>query len=90
MILILGKIVSNGKYKSVLHRAVVNKDTRISIAMPLGPALDAVVSPASKLLEDGSNPPAYKAMRYKEYLEFQQSSKLDGKSCLERIRNQTI
>ncbi|XVE66584.1 hypothetical protein DITRI_Ditri08aG0090500 [Diplodiscus trichospermus] len=86
------EILSNGKYKSVVHRAVVNnKETRISIAMAHGPAPDAVVSSASKLLvEDGDNPPLYKAMKYKEYVELQQSSKLDGKSCLERIRNRTI
>ncbi|OMO63566.1 Oxoglutarate/iron-dependent dioxygenase [Corchorus olitorius] len=81
------EILSNGKYKSVLHRAVVNnKDTRISIAMPHGPAPDAVVSPASELVDSVSNPPAYKAIKYKEYVELLQSNKLDGKSALERIR----
>ncbi|MBA0631666.1 hypothetical protein Godav_000521 [Gossypium davidsonii] len=82
------EILSNGKYKSVLHRAVVNnRDVRISIAVPHGPALDAIVSPASKLVEDVGNPPAYGAMKYKEYLELQQGTMLNGKSCLERIRN---
>ncbi|GMI83762.1 DMR6-LIKE OXYGENASE 2 [Hibiscus trionum] len=85
------EILGNGKYKSVLHRAVVNnRDVRISIALSNGPALDAAVSPASKFLEDGRNPPTYRAMKYKEYVELQQSNKLDGKSCLERIRNTTI
>ncbi|TYH33459.1 hypothetical protein ES332_D13G061400v1 [Gossypium tomentosum] len=82
------EILSNGKYKSVLHRAVVNnRDERISIAVPHGPALDAIVSPASKLVENVGNPPAYGAMKYKEYLELQQGTMLNGKSCLERIRN---
>ncbi|MFQ6649357.1 hypothetical protein Gotur_022356 [Gossypium turneri] len=86
--LFLCKILSNGKYKSVLHRAVVNnRDVRISIAVPHGPALDAIVSPASKLVENVGNPPAYGAMKYKEYLELQQGTMLNGKSCLERIRN---
>ncbi|OMO63567.1 Oxoglutarate/iron-dependent dioxygenase [Corchorus olitorius] len=81
------EILSNGKYKSVLHRAVVNsKDTRTSIAIFHGPAPDAVVSPASKLVDSVSNPPAYKAIKYKEYLELQQSHNLDWKSALERIR----
>ncbi|KAH1030986.1 hypothetical protein J1N35_043160 [Gossypium stocksii] len=85
------EIMSNGKYKSVLHRAVVNdRDVRISIALFHGPAADAAVSPAPMLLEDGQNPLAYRAMKYKEYLELQQSSKLDGKSCLEHIRNRGI
>ncbi|TYG85446.1 hypothetical protein ES288_A13G054800v1 [Gossypium darwinii] len=82
------EILSNGKYKSVLHRAVVNnRDVRISIAVPHGPALDAIVSPDSKLVENVGNPPAYGAMKYKEYLEFQQGTMLNGKSFLECIRN---
>ncbi|KAE8687719.1 Flavonol synthase/flavanone 3-hydroxylase [Hibiscus syriacus] len=85
------EILSNGKYKSVLHRAVVNnRDVRISIAMPHGPALDTVVSPASKLVEDERNPPEYRAMKYREYLELQQGSMLNGKSCLEIVRNKVI
>ncbi|OMO61712.1 Oxoglutarate/iron-dependent dioxygenase [Corchorus capsularis] len=81
------QILSNGKYKSILHRAVVNnRDTRISIAIPHGPAIDAVVSPASKLIDPVSNPPIYRAVKYKEYLELNQSNTLDGKSCLEHIR----
>ncbi|MBA0843114.1 hypothetical protein Goarm_000328, partial [Gossypium armourianum] len=82
---------THGKYKSVLHRAVVNdRDVRISIALAHGPAADAAVSPAPMLLEDGQNPLAYRAMKYKEYVELQQSNKLDGKSCLEHIRNRGI
>ncbi|MFQ6657267.1 hypothetical protein Gotur_027013 [Gossypium turneri] len=85
------EILSHGKYKSVLHRAVVNdRDVRISIALAHGPAADAAVSPAPMLLEDGQNPLAYRAMKYKEYVELQQSNKLDGKSCLEHIRNRGI
>ncbi|KAE8729604.1 putative 2-oxoglutarate and Fe(II)-dependent oxygenase superfamily protein [Hibiscus syriacus] len=85
------EILSNGKYNSVLHRAVVNnRDVRISIAMPHGPALDAVVGPASKLVEDERNPPEYRAMKYKEYLELQQGSMLNGKSCLDIVRNKVI
>ncbi|GMI88347.1 hypothetical protein HRI_002503900 [Hibiscus trionum] len=73
------EILSNGKYKSVLHQVVVNnRDARISIALAHAPAWDAVVGPASKLVEDEQNPPAYRAMAYKEYLELQQSNMLDG------------
>ncbi|KAK8568333.1 hypothetical protein V6N12_006887 [Hibiscus sabdariffa] len=85
------EILSNGKYQSVLHRAVVNtRDVRISIAMQHAPAWDAVVSPASKLVGDEGNLPAFRAMEYKEYLELNQSSVLDRKSCLERVRNRVI
>ncbi|XP_058007245.1 2-oxoglutarate-dependent dioxygenase 19 isoform X2 [Hevea brasiliensis] len=81
------EILSNGKYKSVEHRAVVNKKAaRISLVMAHGPSLDSVVTPAPELLDREGNAPAYIEMKYGEYLELQQSSKLDGKSCLDQVR----
>ncbi|KAK9044166.1 hypothetical protein V6N11_072482 [Hibiscus sabdariffa] len=72
-------------------RAVVNnRDVRISIAMQHAPAWDAVVSPASKLVGEEGNPPAFRGMEYKEYLELNQSNVLDRKSCLERVRNRVM
>ncbi|GFY89426.1 hypothetical protein Acr_06g0013660 [Actinidia rufa] len=45
-------VLSNGKYKSIRHRAIVNnKATRISLAVVHGPSLDTVVSPAPELVE---------------------------------------
>uniref|UniRef100_A0A6N2LYI7 Fe2OG dioxygenase domain-containing protein n=1 Tax=Salix viminalis TaxID=40686 RepID=A0A6N2LYI7_SALVM len=87
------EIFSNGRYKSVLHRATVNsKGTRMSIAMAHGPSLDSVVSPAPELLvsSEGDEPAAYIGMKYEDYLELQQSNKLDGKSCLDRVRISAI
>ncbi|XP_012069171.2 protein DMR6-LIKE OXYGENASE 2, partial [Jatropha curcas] len=85
------EIVSNGKYKSVLHRAVVNnKVTRISIATVQGPSLDSVVSPAPELLDSERNAPNYFGIKYKEYLELQQSSNLDGKCNLDRVRIRAV
>ncbi|KAK9165781.1 hypothetical protein Scep_000972 [Stephania cephalantha] len=80
-------ILSNGKYKSVVHRAVVNnKATRISVAMAHGPALDKVVEPAPELVKNGGYKAKYIGMKYKDYLASQQGSQLNGKSCLERLR----
>ncbi|OVA20884.1 Isopenicillin N synthase [Macleaya cordata] len=81
------EILSNGKYKSVVHRAVVNnRATRISVAVANGPSLDTVVTPAPELVDFKNHPPMYHGMSYKEYLELQQSNQLDGKSCLDRVR----
>ncbi|XP_021624634.1 2-oxoglutarate-dependent dioxygenase 19 [Manihot esculenta] len=81
------EILSNGKYRSVLHRAAVNnKVTRISIAIAHGPSLDTVVSPAPELLESEKKAAAYTGIKYKDYLQLQQSSNLDGKCNLDRIR----
>ncbi|KAK4340049.1 hypothetical protein RND71_041511 [Anisodus tanguticus] len=81
------EIFSNGKYKSNVHRAVVNnKETRISIVTPHGPSLETVVRPASPLVDKDSSPAAYIPTKYRDYLELQQSNILDGKSCLERVK----
>ncbi|KAK6277788.1 hypothetical protein POUND7_018111 [Theobroma cacao] len=83
------EILTNGKYKSVVHRAVVNdKATRISIGTAHGPPLDTIVSPAAELVTNfvGQFSPAYRGIKYKEYLELQQSKSLNGKSCLDHLR----
>ncbi|KAI8002605.1 Protein DMR6-LIKE OXYGENASE 2 [Camellia lanceoleosa] len=81
------EILTNGKYKSVVHRAMVNnKANRISIATSHGPPLDKVVSPAQELVDTDFHPIAYHGITYREYLELQQSNELNGKSCLDRIR----
>ncbi|KAK8646811.1 hypothetical protein V6N13_120581 [Hibiscus sabdariffa] len=51
------EILTNGKYKSVLHRAVVNNmAARLSIGTAPGPPLDTVVRPATELVADGVDP----------------------------------
>ncbi|KAI3417894.1 Fe2OG dioxygenase domain-containing protein, partial [Psidium guajava] len=81
------EIMTNGKYKSVLHRAVVNnKATRMSIPQSIGPSPDTVVTLVEQLVDGENNRAMYTAMKYKDYLELQQSNPLDGKSCLDRVR----
>ncbi|TMX05082.1 hypothetical protein EJD97_002572 [Solanum chilense] len=81
------EIFTNGKYKSVLHRAVVNKMERISIGIANCPAMNATVSPAaSPLIQNERFPPLYLPKKYSEYVEMQQTNPLDGKSCLDKIK----
>ncbi|OMO96488.1 putative 2-oxoglutarate/Fe(II)-dependent dioxygenase-like protein [Corchorus capsularis] len=85
------EILTNGKYKSMVHRAVVNnKATRISIGSAHGPPLDTIVSPAPELLTNGVGTqlslPAYRGIKYRDFMELQQSNSLNGKSCLDRLR----
>ncbi|GAB2267992.1 hypothetical protein Dimus_002969 [Dionaea muscipula] len=78
------EIFSNGRCKSVVHRAVVNnKVARMSVGVVYAPSLDTIVSPAKELAYPAA---AYKPMKFREYLESQQSSKLQGKSILEKLR----
>ncbi|WJX28445.1 hypothetical protein P8452_17163 [Trifolium repens] len=81
------EILTNGKYKSVVHRATVmnKKAARISVGTALGPTLDTIVSPAPELLSQ-DNPSVYRGIKYKDYLLLQQSRELERKSCLDYIR----
>ncbi|KAK6945781.1 Non-hem dioxygenase N-terminal domain, partial [Dillenia turbinata] len=60
--------------------------TRISIAVANGPSLEDIVGPAPELSDSESNPPRYMPMKYKDYMELQQSNRLDGKTSLDRVK----
>ncbi|KAL1344291.1 hypothetical protein HN51_018140 [Arachis hypogaea] len=77
--------VSNGRYKSVMHRAVLNnRDTRISLVLVNGPDLDKEIGPALGLLE--KEDPLFKTMKYRDYFEIQQMTRFAYKSGLDEIR----
>ncbi|KAG5539362.1 hypothetical protein RHGRI_019796 [Rhododendron griersonianum] len=63
------QVISNDRYKSVLHRAVVNSDReRISIPTFYCPSPDAVIGSAPELVDDEDRRPAvYKKFTYQEY-----------------------
>ncbi|KAI5668738.1 hypothetical protein M9H77_18591 [Catharanthus roseus] len=62
------EIISNGKYKSVLHRTTVNKEkTRMSWPVFLEPPPEKEVGPHPKLVDD-KNPAKYKTKKFKDYL----------------------
>lgn len=79
--------LSNGLYKSVWHRAVVNSDKpRISVASFLCPANDALLRVPQPLIEDGS-PAIYRDFTYAEYYSKFWSRNLDQEHCLELFKN---
>ncbi|EHA8591893.1 putative Flavanone 3-dioxygenase 2 [Cocos nucifera] len=79
--------LSNGRYKSVWHRAVVNSDNeRISVASFLCPCNSAVISPAMKLTVEGS-PAIYRSFTYDEYYKKFWSRNLDQEHCLELFKS---
>ncbi|XP_034681766.1 protein DMR6-LIKE OXYGENASE 2-like [Vitis riparia] len=80
------EVLSNGKYKSVLHRVVVNrKATRLSVLITNGPSLDTVVAPAPELIDE-IHPPAYFGMKFQETFTLSQTNKHHGKSILDQVR----
>ncbi|KAK4479081.1 hypothetical protein RD792_014592 [Penstemon davidsonii] len=67
------EILSNGIYKSALHRVLAMKDgKRLSIATFYNPAGDAMISPASKLLLPDR-------VRFQDYLKFYTKTKFGDK-----------
>ena len=63
------QVISNDRYKSVLHRAVVNSMVeRISIPTFYCPSPDAVIGPAKDLI-DSDHLIVYRDFTYTEYYE---------------------
>ncbi|KAH6818297.1 ACC oxidase 1 [Perilla frutescens var. frutescens] len=68
------EIVSNGVYKSALHRVMAMKDgNRLSIATFYNPAADALISPASDLLLPNR-------IRFQDYLNLYTKTKFGDKA----------
>lgn len=79
--------LSNGRYRSVWHRAIVNADKpRMSIASFLCPCDDALISPPNELTEDGTGA-VYRNFTYAEYYKKFWSRNLDEEHCLELFKN---
>lgn len=78
--------LSNGRYRSVWHRAIVDSNKeRISVASFLCPANDAVIAPAKELTSEES-PAIYRSFTYDEYYRKIWSRDLDGEHCLELFK----
>ncbi|XP_057974581.1 flavonol synthase/flavanone 3-hydroxylase-like [Malania oleifera] len=61
------EVLSNGKYKSVLHRSLVNKERmRMSWAVFCTPPHEALIGPLPELVDD-ENPVKYSTKTYAEY-----------------------
>eukprot|EP01018_Ginkgo_biloba_P036322 Gb_19822 [translate_table: standard] len=60
------QILSNGKYKSILHRSLVNKEkTRMSWPIFCSPPGDAVIGPVKELIDE-NNPPLFNDRTFSE------------------------
>ncbi|KAJ9564873.1 hypothetical protein OSB04_000839 [Centaurea solstitialis] len=78
------EIVTNGVYKSIEHRAVVNSEKeRLSIATFLGPNLDGYMGPAPSLITSKTRP-RFTKVSVADYNKNFFSRELKGKSNLEQ------
>ncbi|XP_075486222.1 jasmonate-induced oxygenase 2-like [Primulina tabacum] len=81
------QIMSNGNYKSVEHRVIVNaKKERVSLAYFYNPRGDIVMKPAEPLVSE-EHPALYPAMTFNEYRLYIRTKGLHGKSQVESLVN---
>lgn len=80
------QVISNDKYKSVLHRAVVNCNTeRISIPTFYCPSPEGLIRPAQGLI-DHEHPAVYKSFTYEEYYHKFWNRGLRTECCLDMFK----
>lgn len=78
----LVEVMTNGRYKSVEHRAITNAErARLSIALFYSAGMDAEVAPASKLVDE-HHPCVYRKFKHEEYIRYYLSRQLKGKHPL--------
>ncbi|KAE9461982.1 hypothetical protein C3L33_06111, partial [Rhododendron williamsianum] len=80
------EIVTNGAYRSIEHRAVVNSmKERLSIGTFYSPRVDGEMGPAPSLITP-QTPALFRRIRVAEYVKDYFARKLDGKSNLDAMR----
>ncbi|XP_022984408.1 LOW QUALITY PROTEIN: flavanone 3-dioxygenase 3 [Cucurbita maxima] len=83
------EVLSNGLYKGVVHRAIVNSErTRISISSLHSLGMDEKMKPAEELVDE-QNPIKYKESSFNDFLKFLSSNDLaEGKSFIDTLKIQ--
>ncbi|KAF7843738.1 protein DMR6-LIKE OXYGENASE 2-like [Senna tora] len=81
------QVISNNRYKSVLHRAVVNcEKERMSIPTFYCPSPDALIGPAPQLIVHPHHPPLYRNFPYSEYYEKFWNRGLSKETCVDMFK----
>jgi isopenicillin N synthase-like dioxygenase len=84
------QILSNGKYKSAMHRVVANnKKERLSVVTACGPSMDTFISPIPQLL-DSSHPPIYNGILYREFIDIKLNNILKNEPTLDFLTHINI
>ncbi|KAL6847682.1 hypothetical protein ACP4OV_022470 [Aristida adscensionis] len=79
------EIFTNGRYKSIEHRAVVNAEKeRVSIAAFHSPNIHVAIGPLKELVPYGEE--VYKTMDHEGWMRLFFSAKVEGKNFLERMK----
>ncbi|GER52909.1 1-aminocyclopropane-1-carboxylate oxidase 2 [Striga asiatica] len=75
------KVITNGKYKSVMHRVIAQTDGtgRMSLASFYNPGSDAVIYPAPALVEKAENNELYPKFVFEDYMKLYAGLKFQAK-----------
>lgn len=81
------EVLSNGLYKSVVHRVTLSSDTtRISIASLQSLGMDNKMETAKELIDD-QHPKGYKESSFRDFLNFLSHNAIeDGKNFIDTLR----
>ncbi|KAG6636129.1 S-norcoclaurine synthase 1-like [Carya illinoinensis] len=81
------EIMSNGEYKSIEHRAVVNRrKERLSIAAFHSPNMRTMIGPVPDIVKE--NTANYKNINHEDYFRLVIASKPDGKTLLDHMKSE--
>eukprot|EP00253_Pinus_taeda_P025153 PITA_25153 len=82
------QVVSNGRFRSVQHRAITNVSTaRISVATFCSPSVDVLIAPAASLVDE-QHPALYTGFKVQEFVRVGYSDELKGKKLLDYFKIQ--
>ncbi|KAJ7950767.1 2-oxoglutarate (2OG) and Fe(II)-dependent oxygenase superfamily protein [Quillaja saponaria] len=80
------EVMSNGQYKSVIHRVTVNpEEKRFSIASIHSLALEIKVGPASELVDE-EHPKSYNQFSFRDFLDFITSNDTTGGRFIDTLK----
>ncbi|OEL25481.1 Protein SRG1 [Dichanthelium oligosanthes] len=80
------EVLTNGRYKSIEHRAVVNaRQERVSVAAFHSARFDGVYGPLEESI-GGGEAPRYRTIGVEEYVKLVLSSKLEGKNIMDAMK----
>jgi isopenicillin N synthase-like dioxygenase len=76
--------MTNGKFKSIEHRVIINAHKeRLSVSAFHSPKFDGVVSPATATPTENL---LYRTVKVEGYIKHSMSNKLDGKRALDHAK----
>eukprot|EP00253_Pinus_taeda_P000623 PITA_00623 len=83
------EVLSNGRFKSVVHRAVVNSEkSRISVASLMSMPFEAKVAPAAELI-DKNHPALYRETNFAEFMNLLASKEYRARAFLDSVTLQS-